>query len=403
MPDRELAPQPAPTMGTMPQGPSRPATAEVAANSRWKPYVSSRARVSSLRCRDRDTAQVLGHLQTTARSALTTIANDAGSGPTADRVRAAYSAAVRTVLVRERSRSPTRFTRHRLCSGYTNSMMQRPAVRTPRPGGHRRRRLSAELSADLPRHATRAQRTRHAAIQAARPPDARDHIPSRNTDRRSVLHPRWRNNYPAPGRNVRAPVEHDPSHAVPRPAKPGCVTDGRAPGGQHDGHAGAGPHAVWRQLRCLPFQRLDLGGLGTEILIERQGEIGIEGLTMEQRHRATRTLDRVGFHRGGGFSQDEFDQVLMGLNEIPEAQLCAGRAALRAGFRRSGTSRCRGALRPIDAHGPRVLTAPRGWRDAPGPRRTHATVRRSCSGARGGPCAGPKLAALGRRGDSRGG
>ena len=59
------------------------------------------------------------------------------------------------------------------------------------------------------------------------------------------------------------------------------------------------------------FTRLDLGGLGTEILIERQGVIGIEGLTMEQRTVLRERFDRVGFRRGGGFSQDEFDQVLI--------------------------------------------------------------------------------------------
>ena len=69
------------------------------------------------------------------------------------------------------------------------------------------------------------------------------------------------------------------------------------------------------------FTRLDLGrALGSEILVERQGRIGIEGLRAEERRTMRQRFDRLGF-RAAGFSQDELDQVLIGLSRIPDARL----------------------------------------------------------------------------------
>ncbi len=72
------------------------------------------------------------------------------------------------------------------------------------------------------------------------------------------------------------------------------------------------------------FTRLDLGTTAApaiEILVELQGSIGIEGLLTQQRIDLQARFTRVGFRRGGGFSDTEFEQVLIGAGEIPESQL----------------------------------------------------------------------------------
>lgn len=68
------------------------------------------------------------------------------------------------------------------------------------------------------------------------------------------------------------------------------------------------------------FTRLDLGAAGEEILIERQGAIGIEGLRQETRQPLQDRFDQLGFQRTG-FSQDEFDQVLIAIGEVPDSVL----------------------------------------------------------------------------------
>ena len=83
------------------------------------------------------------------------------------------------------------------------------------------------------------------------------------------------------------------------------------------------------------FTRLDLGArLGVEILVERQGRIGVEGLRPDQRRQMRERFDRLGFRRSG-FSQSEFDQVLIGLAQLADARL-SGLGNLR--FERAGTS-----------------------------------------------------------------
>lgn len=68
------------------------------------------------------------------------------------------------------------------------------------------------------------------------------------------------------------------------------------------------------------FTMLNLGRLGNEILIERQGSIGTEGLNDNQREGMIARFRRLGFQHS--FSDEaEFDQVLIGLSEVPEAQL----------------------------------------------------------------------------------
>jgi Domain of unknown function (DUF4157) len=58
-----------------------------------------------------------------------------------------------------------------------------------------------------------------------------------------------------------------------------------------------------------------------ELLVELQGAIGVEGLTTNQRTELQRRFAAAGFTRASGFSTDDFDQVLLGVSEIPDATL----------------------------------------------------------------------------------
>lgn len=70
------------------------------------------------------------------------------------------------------------------------------------------------------------------------------------------------------------------------------------------------------------FSRLEMGEhFDDEIWIEQLGTVGIEGLVEEERREMQERFDRLGFVNGGGFDQEEFDQVLIGLSEIPDARL----------------------------------------------------------------------------------
>lgn len=73
------------------------------------------------------------------------------------------------------------------------------------------------------------------------------------------------------------------------------------------------------------FTRLNLGESGSEILVERQGGIGTEGLSPAQRTRLRQRFDQAGFIRGRGFGESEFDQVLIGVGEVPASHLSSVR------------------------------------------------------------------------------
>jgi hypothetical protein len=323
---RKPAKQPAPTMGTMTQGRAQPATAAdrrefalMAAS-----FLERQGEFFALQ-RNRDTAEVLGHLRTTANNALTTIANDVGSGPTADRVRAAYSAAARTVLVSRTVAQPTTVrtppTLQQLYERHRDDILPFALPQSQADTGADE--LSAELSAELPSGATRAQRTRHAAIQAAR---------QRLRAIAAQVDTSIADLFSTQGGTI----------TIPLPANTTARLSSTIPATLHRGLQSLAAQLMNSPLTAnttvtlaldltefgggydaYRFTRLDLGTLGTEILIERQGAIGIEGLTTQQRNSLRERFDRVGFSRGSGFSQDEFDQVLIGLGEIPEAQLSA--------------------------------------------------------------------------------
>lgn len=272
---------------------------------------------------DRDTGEVLRHLRTTAQSTLTTLAIDPGSAPIADRVRAAYSAAVRRVLASRATAQSvsTPPTMQQLFEQHRDDIL--PFVLPQAQADTGANELSAELTAALPTGATRDQRARHAAIQAAR-------------QRLQVI-----------TAQVDVPIEDlfsaqgGGTMSIALPAGTTARLSSTIPATLHRGLQSlaaqlfdtplAANTTVMLALDLSPygggydtyrFTRLDLGGtLGTEILIERQGAIGIEGLTTEQRTPMRERFDRFGFVRGSGFSEDEFDQVLIGLGEIPDAQL----------------------------------------------------------------------------------
>jgi len=272
---------------------------------------------------DRDTAEVLGLLRTTANSALTIIANDASLGSTANRVRTTYSAAVHTVLVSRTVAQPnsvrTAPTLQQLYERNRDNILPFALPQAEVDTGSNE--LSDELSTALPEEPTRTQRTRHAAIRAAR-------------QRLRVI-----------TSQVNIPINdlfstQGGTTTIPLPANTTARFSSTIPTTLHRGlqSLGAQLHGtpltanstVILALNLTPFggshaayrfTRLDLGALGTEILIERQGTIGIEGLTTEQRTALRERFDRVGFSRGRGFNQDEFDQVLIGLGEISEAHL----------------------------------------------------------------------------------
>ena len=274
---------------------------------------------------DRDLAEIIGHLNTTAENALAAVSGDAGATVVAEGVRSAYRDAVRTALVaRTQSRPDMLRTPPTLQELYEE---QRDAIL---PFGLPQARadigadeLSAELSAPLPDEPTREQRTRHAAVTSARqrlrvvttPVDISiDDLFSTQGGTTTVALPE----------NTSARL----GSTVPSSLHRGLTSVA----GQLMESALAANTTVMLALDLTPyggsydayrFTRLDLGTLGTEVLIERQGAIGVEGLRTEQRQALQERFDRLGFQRGTGFGADEFDQVLIGLGEMPETSLAA--------------------------------------------------------------------------------
>ena len=321
---REPASRPAPTMGTMPKGPARPATAEDRRDVVREAirFLQGQADFFALQ-RDRDTAKVLGHLRTTASNALTTIEGDTGATALADQLRTTYSAAVRTVLTSRTVATPaagqTPPTLQELFEQHRDDILPFALPQASVDTGAAE--LSAELEAPLPDRPSAAQRARHTAIQTAR-------------QRLRVV--------TAP---VTTSIEdlfstRGGTTTIPLPANTTARFSSTIPATLQRGLQSlaaqlmdtplAANTTVQLALDLTPFggsydtyrfTRLDLGTLGTEVLIERQGAIGIEGLTTEQRTALRERFDTAGFRGASNFGQDEFDQVLIGIGELPQAQL----------------------------------------------------------------------------------
>jgi hypothetical protein len=312
-----------PNMGRMPEGEAQPATAadrrEFAETA--IEFLEGQGEFFAMQP-DRDTSEVLGHMRSIAENALNVVAGDSGAERTAERLRSTYSEAVRRVLVsrttaqQDQVRTPPTlrelYERHR--DDILPFALPQATVDT---GAHE---LSDELSAELPADATREQRTRHRAVQAARQRlrvitsevtlsyadlfsteggSTSVSLPEGTTARFSSTIPA---NLQRGLRSLAAQINDSPLVANSTVM---LALDLTPYGGGYDSYR---------------FTRLDLGDLGTEILIERQGSIGIEAPTTEQRTALRERFDRAGFRRSG-FSAEEFDQMLIGLGEIPEARL----------------------------------------------------------------------------------
>ena len=72
-----------------------------------------------------------------------------------------------------------------------------------------------------------------------------------------------------------------------------------------------GLHAAFR------FTRLDVAPAGGEIWVERLASVGVEGLRAPERQGSLSRFTRLGLVRGGGFTDEQFDAVLIGLAELP--------------------------------------------------------------------------------------
>jgi hypothetical protein len=260
----------------------------------------------------------------TAENGLSAVSELKGAEADAEAVRAAYREAVRVVLTsrtgvapspgREPPPLPELFEQH------SDEILpfSLPQHRAD-PGANE---LSDELSAALPADASRQEQERHAAIARAR-------------QRLRVV-------------TSAVQIDIDPPFNVQSgrmrvglPPNTVVRFAGNIPAAMHHGLG-----SVAAQLHGAPlaenttvmlsldlsrygggyksyrFTRLDLGrGVGTEILAERQGTVGVEGLRNDERQDLRARFDGLGFDPGAGFDTDEFDQVLIGLSQIPEPQM----------------------------------------------------------------------------------
>ena len=254
---------------------------------------------------------------------MAAVASEPSAADAAEAVRTAYREAVRTVLVSRTRARPnavrTPPTLQELYELHRDAILPfgLPQATVDTGAGE----LSAELTAPLPPRPTADQRTRHAAIEAAR---------QRLQVLTSGIDMPIDDLFSTPGGTTTVGL---PANTTARFAStiPAALQRGlRSVAGQLAQAALAANTTVMMALDLTPyggsydsyrFTRLDLGRLGQEILIERQGAIGVEGLQTQQRQAMRQRFDNLGFRRGSGFSEEEFDQVLIGLGEMPEAQL----------------------------------------------------------------------------------
>lgn len=179
--------------------------------------------------------------------------------------------------------------------------------------------LTDELIAPLPDSPTPQQQARHRAVAAAR---ARLRVQTGS---------------------MSFPVSNWFGHTTALPANMRVQMAGNVPSGLHTGlqniallgadqdifpvdtiivvlldlTSNGGANSLYR------FSHLGLGTLGAEIWVERVGEVAREGLSEEEREAMQARYDGFSFSRRGSWSQDEWDQVLIGLAQIPDHHLSA--------------------------------------------------------------------------------
>ncbi|MES2100909.1 MAG: DUF4157 domain-containing protein [Pseudomonadota bacterium] len=272
----------------------------------------------------RDPAKTLPHLRTSVNNGLKVLEGDASDQALklAAELRTVYTDAVRAVLEAQTRIKPAAGSKPpTLLDLYETHRANIEPFAHPVDTGAQE--LSAELEAALPAQPSAAQRARHTALAGARQ--------RMKVSTASVTMPIADLFGPAAGTPPALPAGMTVrfSSTVPAVLQPGfrglvermshgilesnstlmLALDLRAFGGGNDAYR---------------FTCLDLGNArqpNNEVLVERQGAILTEGLNVAERKALQERFDRVGFKRASGFSDEEFDQVLIGLAEIPEAQL----------------------------------------------------------------------------------
>lgn len=181
--------------------------------------------------------------------------------------------------------------------------------------------LSSELNRSLPDNPTNAQRDRHTAIT-----EARQRLKVISTSVEMEIHDLFSTvggtttiSLPANttvrfSSNIAAGLRHGLQNTAAQLISNDTLTANTTIMLALDLARYGGAYSSYR------ITRLDLGSLGIEVLVERQGTIGVEGLQSEERTAMSVRFSRFGFTRRG-FSQEEFDQVLIGLSEVPDTQL----------------------------------------------------------------------------------
>jgi len=272
----------------------------------------------------RDPAKTLPHLRTTVNNGLKVLDGDGSDAALklAAELRTVYTDAVRAILEAQTRIKPAAGAKPpKLLDLYETHRANIEPFAHPVDTGAQE--LSAELEAALPAQPSAAQRTRHTALAAARR--------RMKVSTASVTMPIADLFGPKAGTPPALPAGMTVhfSSTVPAVLQPGfrglvermshgilesnstimLALDLRAFGGGNDAYR---------------FTRLDLGNArqpNNEVLVERQGAILTEGLGVAERKELQERFNRVGFTRASGFSDEEFDQVLIGLAEIPESQL----------------------------------------------------------------------------------
>lgn len=281
----------------------------------------------------------LRHLRTTVENGLAAIASDSAAKNLDIDLRTTYRDAVRATLIARTRTEPdevavrTPPTLRELYEQYRDEILPfgLPQADVDRGADE----LSVVLNAPLPAHPSVRQRHRHAAIQNAR---QRLRVVTSQVDMsiEELFSTRGaRTTIPLPERTtarlsstIPSSLHHGLRNVASKLMQEHILTSDTTIMLALDLTSFGGGYDAYR------FTRLDLGKQGIELMIERQGTIGVESLRAEQRTKLQQRFNRIGFRRGGGFSQDEFDQILIGLADIPETQLSSLRS-LR--FERQGS------------------------------------------------------------------
>lgn len=276
----------------------------------------------------------LRHLRTTAENGLAQTETEPTAEAVVRELRTVYRDAVRQLLLWRINHAANRIgdtpTLQQLYEEHRDDILPFALPQTQaEPGASE---LSAELSAPLPDNPSTNERRRYQALRAARQrlrvltssveiDDIHDLFSTGTATTHISLPPnttvRHAGNVPAALRNGLQNVAGRLMESELTPDTTIMLALDLTPYG--------GSYASYR------FTRLNLGRIGTEVLVERQGTIGIEGLRTEQRQQLQERFDQAGFRRESGFNQEEFDQVLIGFSQIPRARL-TGLGGLR--FRR---------------------------------------------------------------------